>query len=136
MKPELHSVLSLSMTVAFGVVGLVFVLMSSDVILFFNMLSRYAGMEEAVPGRERFYVALAGAYMYLVTVLAYLLYRYPDDRRLHLLLLNGKCASSALSLLFFFFDKPLLVYMTNGVVDATIGLLVIAMMPRRGRRTP
>ncbi len=133
MNTKVHSIISLSMAAAFGTVGLLFILMSTDVILFFNMLSKHAGMVEVEPGRERFYVALAGAYMYLVTILAYLLFRYPDDRRLHILLFNGKCASSLLSLVFFFFDKPFLLYLTNGVVDGAIGLLVLAMMPRRER---
>jgi hypothetical protein len=73
--------------------------------------------------------------MYLVTLLASLMYLHPDNPAYPLLLFNGKTASSALSILFFVLDKPLLVYLTNGIVDGLIGVLVIAMY-RSIRRVP
>lgn len=128
-----YKLISLCMAVVFGVVGLIFLFMSADVLRFFNTLSGTLGMEEVIPGENHFYAALAVAYMYLVTLLAALMYLHPDRAVYPLLLLNGKFASSIASILFFVFDKHLLIFLTNGVVDGLIGLLVVAMYRSIGR---
>jgi len=130
-----YKLISLGLAIVFGMVGLVFLFMSSDVLSFFDELSRAVGMQEAASVSHKFYVILAAAYMYLVTLLASLMYLHPDNPAYPLLLFNGKTASSALSILFFVLDKPLLVYLTNGIVDGLIGVLVIAMY-RSIRRVP
>jgi multidrug transporter EmrE-like cation transporter len=130
-----YKLISLGLAIVFGMVGLVFLFMSSDVLSFFDGLSRAVGMQEASSVSHKFYVILAAAYMYLVTLLASLMYVHPDNTAYPLLLFNGKVASSALSILFFVLDKPLLVYLTNGIVDGLIGVLVIAMY-RSIRRVP
>lgn len=135
MTQKTYKLISLGLAIVFGLVGLVFLLMSSDVLSFFNGLSRAVGMQEASSDGHRFYVILAAAYMYLVTLLASLMYLYPDNPEYPFLLLNGKAASSALSILFFILDTPLLIYLTNGIVDGLIGVLVIAMY-RSIRRVP
>ena len=118
---------SLCLATVFGIVGLIFLFMSSDVLLVFNRISRPLRMEEVVSGGHNFYVILAVAYMYLVTMLASLMYINPDKLVYPLLLINGKIASSTVSILFFFLDRHLLIYLTNGIVDGLIGVLVIAM---------
>ncbi|MBP1656816.1 MAG: hypothetical protein H6Q31_1417 [Bacteroidetes bacterium] len=135
MTQKTYKLISLGLAIVFGMVGLVFLFMSSDVLSFFDELSRAVGMQEAASVSHKFYVILAAAYMYLVTLLASLMYLHPDNPAYPLLLFNGKTASSALSILFFVLDKPLLVYLTNGIVDGLIGVLVIAMY-RSIRRVP
>lgn len=127
MTPRTYKRISLGLAVIFGIVGLIFLFMSSDVLLLFNRISGVPGMEEAVPGGHYFYVILAVAYMYCVTVLAFLMYRSPDTPAYPLLLFNGKFASAIVSVLFFVFERHLLIYLTNGIVDGLIGVLVVAM---------
>lgn len=135
MTQKTYKLISLGLAVVFGMVGLLFLFLSSDVLSFFNGLSRAVGMQEASSVGHKFYVILAAAYMYLVTLLASLMYVHPDNPAYPFLLFNGKTASSALSILFFILDKPLLIYLTNGIVDGLIGVLVIAMY-RSVRRVP
>lgn len=135
MTQKTYKLISLGLAIVFGMVGLVFLLLSSDVLSFFNELSRAVGMQETPSVSHKFYVVLAAAYMYLVTLLASLMYLRPDNSAYPLLLLNGKIGSSVLSILFFVLDKPLLIYLTNGIVDGLIGVLVIAMY-RSIRRVP
>jgi hypothetical protein len=128
--------ISLCLAIVFGAVGLLFLFMSSDVLLLFNRISIAIGMEELVSGENKFYVILAVAYMYLVTMLAALMYIHPEQTVYPLLLVNGKAASATLSLLFFFLDKPLLIYLTNGILDGLIGVFVIVMYRSIRRVTP
>jgi hypothetical protein len=50
------------------------------------------------------------------------MWRYPRDRVLPLLLINGKAASALLSVALLVWDHPLLIYGTNAVVDGAIAL--------------
>ena len=135
MTQKTYKLISLGLAIVFGMVGLVFLFMSSDVLSFFNGLSRAVGMQGTSSDGHRFYVILAAAYMYLVTLLASQMYLHPDNPVYPILLLNGKTASSVLSILFFILDTPLLIYLTNGIVDGLIGVLVIAIY-RTIRRVP
>ena len=63
--------------------------------------------------------------MYLVTLLAWLMFRNPHNALLPLLLAQGKFASSILSLVFFFGRAPYLVCLANAVTDGLIGALVM-----------
>jgi hypothetical protein len=65
--------------------------------------------------------------MYVVTLCAILMYRQPDNAVIPLLLMNGKFASSLLSLMFFLFDARLLIYIVNGLVDGCIAIMVFIM---------
>lgn len=72
-----------------------------------------------------FYIALAVAYMYLVALLAFLMYRHPENRYFPLLLANGKFASSLLSLFIFAVHQPFLILAVNCVVDGLIGVAAL-----------
>ncbi|MEN6348703.1 MAG: hypothetical protein ABFD08_04800 [Syntrophomonas sp.] len=120
-----YKLISLSLAVIFAVVGLLFLLAPSGVLGFFNIVSKYLGMAPSTEQGSNFYLILAVGYMYLVTLLAYFMYRNPEDSKFPLLLANGKLASSILSIFMFILHKPYLIYITNGVVDGFIGLLVI-----------
>jgi hypothetical protein len=106
----------------FSVVGFVFLLIPSKVLVFFNTLSGYIGMDPSPVTGVNFYIALAVAYMYLVALLAFLMYRHPENMYFPLLLANGKLASSLLSLYIFAVHQPYLVLVVNCFVDGLIGL--------------
>jgi hypothetical protein len=72
-----------------------------------------------------FYIILAVAYMYLVALLAFFMYKYPGNMFFPLLLANGKLASSLLSLYMFSFHKPFLILVVNCFVDGLIGVAAL-----------
>lgn len=117
--------LSLGAAVMFGVVGLIFVLMPRQVLMCFNQLSYFGGFPLAPEQGFSFYTVLTGAYMYLVTVLAYLMYRNPEERVYPFLLAHGKFMSSLLSLAVFIFSARYLIYLANFLIDGFIGLSLI-----------
>ena len=63
--------------------------------------------------------------MYLVTLLAGLMFKKPGNPLFPMLLAQGKFASSILSLVFFFGRAPYLICLANAVVDGGIGALVL-----------
>ena len=116
---------SLSMAAIFAAVGLVFLFQADGVLDFFNRFSPQLGLAPAPVHSGAFFPILAVAYMYLVTLLAWLMYRKPHNALLPLLLAQGKFASSILSLVFFFGRAPYLVCLANAVTDGSIGALVM-----------
>ena len=72
-----------------------------------------------------FYIVLAVAYMYLVGLLAFLMYKHPENMYFPLLLANGKLASSLLSLYMFSFHLPFLILVVNCIVDGLIGVAAL-----------
>lgn len=115
-----YQIISLTLSVVFAIVGLVFLFFPVDVIVLFNDLSRVVGMVEAPVEDSGFYLILAEGYMYVVAFLAYLMYCKPDNSQLLLVLINAKSVSSALSFLFFAFRHPYLIFLANGIVDGAI----------------
>lgn len=122
---------SLGLAVVFAAVGGVFLLLPGRMLAFFNSLSRGLGMIEGPTGIS-FFVALAGAYMYVVTVLAWRMFRSPGERIYPRLLVQAKLASAVLSLLLFALLAPWLIFLVNGVVDGALGFAVLAIAPRPG----
>jgi hypothetical protein len=120
---------SLGLAFVFALVGAIFLLLPRETLSFFNTLSRRLGMVEG-PAERSFFGVLAAAYMYVVTVLAWLMYRSPRDKTYPLLLGQAKAASSLLSFLMFAVHAPWLIYLVNGIVDGGIGIIVLAMYLR------
>ena len=120
-----YRTVSLLLTLTFTLVGIVFLFYSNIVLEFFNSVSENVGMPASPVTGIDFYHILAVGYMYLVSLLAYLMFRHPENRYFPLLLANSKLASSALSLSFFIFHQPFLIYLVNFIVDGLIGLLVL-----------
>ncbi len=117
--------LSVIMAVMFAITGLLFLVVPNGVLSFFNSLSHEIGMKEAPLNGMGFYLILAVGYMYLVTLLACLMYKYPGNQFYPLLLANGKLASSCLSLYMFISHQPYLIYMVNFIIDGMIGSVVL-----------
>jgi len=88
----------LCMMVTFIVVGLLFFLMPDGVLSFFNAISGQLGMTKMLLQGKSFFLILATAYMYIVSLLAFFMFKYPDNQFPPLLLTNAKLASSFLSL--------------------------------------
>ncbi len=120
--PAVYRPVSLMMAVVFAAVGLLFLFFGDGVLAFFNRVSDSIGFPGGPEHAAGFYLGLAVAYMYLVTVIAFMMWRYPRDRMLPILLINGKAASAILSIGLFVFQQPLLIYATNAVVDGAIAV--------------
>jgi hypothetical protein len=83
-----------------------------------------------------FYLVLAVAYMYLVTLPAGWMFLRPENDTLPVLLINTKAASSLLSFGLFAAREPALIYLVNGAVDGllALGVLILHLGARRSRR--
>jgi hypothetical protein len=122
-----------ALAAVFGAVGLLFLFLPDGVTGFFNSLSARWGMAPApLPGHGLF-VALAVAYMYLVTLLAAGAARHPEDGKYAGLLVHAKIASSALSFGFYLTGSPYLVLLANGIVDGSLGLFIVLLARSRKR---
>lgn len=117
--------LSLAMAAIFAAVGLLFLFRPEGVLNFFNRFSSQLSLAPTPVHSGSFFPILAIAYMYLVTLLAWLMYRKPGNPLLPLLLAQGKFASSILSLVFFFGGAAYLVCLANAITDGLIGALVM-----------
>lgn len=127
MMRKFYKPLSLGGAIIFTVVGLIFLLIPQQVLLFFNVLSDFWGFSHASVAEFDFYIILAVAYMYLVTVLAYLMYRNPEESLFPLILAHGKLISSLLSLAAFIFKQKYLIYISNFLIDGIIGIVAFYM---------
>jgi hypothetical protein len=101
--------------------------MPDGVFLLFNNISRQIGFQEFPLQGFGLYQVLAVAYMYLVTMLAYLMHKHPEDSFFPILLIQGKSASSIISFFLFFLHLPSLLLLTNGIVDGMIALGILVL---------
>ena len=124
---KLYRLISLCLSLIFAIVGLIFLFVPDDVFLLFNSVSRLLGYPESSLQSFGLYQVLAVGYMYLVTLLAYCMNKYPENTFFPLLLIHGKSASSLLSLCLFFFHLPSLLLLTNGIVDGMIAIGVFVL---------
>jgi hypothetical protein len=113
---------SFVLAASFALVGLLFLFFPDAVLRFFNSLSAPVGLPPAPAVGFQFYLALASGYMYIVALLAWLMFRHPENSTYPGLLVNAKLATSFLSLGFFVFHQPFLIYLANFVVDGLIGV--------------
>jgi hypothetical protein len=121
---RLYRPVSLLLAIIFAITGLLFLFIPDKVLILFNNLSPWLSMPQSPVIGANFYLILAAGYMYLVTVLAVLMFRHPENRYFALLLTHAKLASSLLSLALFIFQAHYLIYLANFIVDGIIGLIV------------
>lgn len=133
---KVYRLVSLTLAVLFAVTGLLFLSVPDRVLALFNTLSVSLGMPESPLTGFGFYLILAVGYMYMVTVLAFLMYRQPDNKYFPLLLTHAKIASSLLSLAFFVFHAHYLVYLANFIVDGAIAAVVLVLYIKKGKQVP
>ena len=121
---KIYKLFSLILAISFALVGMIFLFFTNNVIVSFNNISLKTGFIQSPNETSVFYVSLAVAYMYLVTLLAIMMYRQPKNKIFLLLLINGKMASSLLSL-YFYITHPYLILLTNFIVDGSIAILLL-----------
>ncbi|RPJ66891.1 MAG: hypothetical protein EHM24_21040 [Acidobacteria bacterium] len=125
---RLYRAIALLLAVTFAVTGLVFLAAPGQVNVFLDRLGVGAG--QALPAADLdsgLFRALAGAYMYLVSLLAWLMFRRPAEPAWPALLAHAKLASAAISFVLFAAHRPYLVYLINGVVDGLLGTLALVL---------
>ncbi|MFC2009009.1 hypothetical protein ACFLUT_03045 [Chloroflexota bacterium] len=127
---RMYRAMSLVLMLAFASTGLLFLVSPDAAIGFFNNLSSSLGMPAAPADGWDFFLILAVGYMYVVTFLAFMMFRHPDNRSYPLLLANAKLASSILSLALFMLQAHYLVYLANFAVDGVIGIVVLVTYMR------
>ncbi len=116
-----YRLVSLALALGFAAAGLVFLLFPDET------LSLGWGTIGSPVGENRFFLILASAYMYVVTALAWSMYRSPDEPIYPLILCQAKGVSSALSFGLFLLQKPVPIYLANGIVDGALALVVLLM---------
>jgi hypothetical protein len=131
---KLYKPISFILVFLFAVTGLLFLFIPDKVLILFNTLSSTFGMVQSPVTGWTFYLILASGYMYLVTLLAFHMFRHPDNQTYPLLLTHAKLASSILSLAFFLIQGHYLIYLANFIVDGVIGAIVLAMYLKVRRR--
>jgi hypothetical protein len=124
---KLYRVVSLVLAVVFAVTGLLFLFIPDKILTTFNNFSQVLGLSPSPVIGANFYLILAAGYMYLVTILAFLTFRHPDNRTFPSLLVHAKLASSVLSLAFFLGYGHYLIFLANFIIDGLIGILVIVL---------
>jgi hypothetical protein len=120
------------MAAVFAAVGIVFLTAPGGVIAFFNVLSGPLGMRPAPVFGASLYSALAAAYMYLVTILAWNTARRPKEDVFPRLLAHAKLASALVSFGLFAVCRPYLILLANGVIDGSIAAVLHFWFRRSG----
>ncbi len=124
---SLYKSISYLLATVFAAVGSIFLFAPDSLTGFFNWVSGHLGMTPSPENGTSFFLVLAVAYMYMVTVLAWMMGRHAENSGFPLLLANAKIASSLLSFGFFIIFKPYLIFLVNGIVDGLIGCAVLLL---------
>jgi len=125
---KLYKLFSLTIAVIFAAVGLIFLFFPDSVLIFFNSISGYFGLPQSPTQGIDFYLILAVAYMYLVTIIAWMMYRYPKQKIYPFLLAHGKIASSVISIYLFLTYQHYLIFLANFIIDGFIGIAALYFM--------
>ncbi len=124
---KIYRAMSLALTILFAITVILFLGIPDKVIAFVNTFSPSLGMLQAPVIEWNFYLILAVGYMYLVTTLAFLMFKHPENHYFPLLLTHAKLVSSILSLALFLLHAHYMIYLVNFIVDGMIGIAVLIM---------
>lgn len=130
---RIYKITSLCLAVIFIVVGFLFLFFTNSVLEFFNNLSFIVGLPKAPLDAVNFYLALALSFMYLVTILAFYMYKNPDNKIYPILLIHGKAASSFFSLYLFLTHDHFLIYISNFIIDGSIAIIILLLINAKRR---
>jgi hypothetical protein len=130
---KLYKAAALVLAACFLLVGALFLAFPGGVLSLFNRLSRPLGLPASPIVGPSFFLVLTSGYMYLVSILAWLMFRHPENRLFSFLLVQGKLATSLLSLGFFIIHRPYLLYLANFLVDGLIAGAVWGISKVRDR---
>jgi len=120
-----------TLAAAFAVVGVVFLLIPDKVLLAFNRLAEGLAWPTSPTDAHTLFLALAVAYMYVVTVLAWQMARHPQERIYPWVLVQAKLVSALVCIGLFAVQARYPIYLGNFVVDATIAAFVWWLCLRR-----
>ncbi len=125
----LYRATGLVFAVAFAVVGLLFLLAPGVVQAAVGQAGQAVGLPGLPDGdvQSGLFRALAVAYMYVVTLLAWMMFRRPAEPLWPGLLAQAKLASAAVSFLLLVFHGRYFAYAANGVIDGAIGVVALAL---------
>ena len=120
-----------SLAGTFAAVGIIFLAIPGKVLAAFNWLAAGLDWPESTTQPYTLYLALAVAYMYVVTLLAWQMARHPEVRAYPWVLTHAKTASALLSIGLFALQDQYLLYLANFVVDGAIAVFVWWLCLRR-----
>src|SRR4051795_9083604 len=117
------------LAVSFAVVGILFIAVPNGVLDVISDLGDEIGSFTRAPDTvEKFWLALAFAYMVVITGICLVVQadvvRY---RPLLLVLAAGKTASSLATLAFFVFDEQVFAYLLNFLLDGSLVLIALGL---------
>lgn len=122
-----YKLVSLALSIIFGIVGIIFLAIPAQVLSLFNAIALDYGLPASPTQGAGFFLILAVAYMYLVSMLAFMMYKNPENSSFPLLLITGKSVSSIVSILFIIVHGGCLIYMVNAITDGSIALGVFLL---------
>jgi hypothetical protein len=130
-RRRLVRVAGMGMAATFALVGVVFLTIPGDVLAAFNWAGRPFGLPQSPTDAFTLYLALAVAYMYVVTLLAWRMARQPEVRAYAGVLVQAKGASALVCVGLFAVQDQYLVYLVNFAVDGALAAFVwwIALRP-------
>jgi hypothetical protein len=123
------------LAVSFAIVGFLFIAFPNGVLDTISDFGEHFGNFTRAPETdEKFWLALAFAYMVIITAICVVaqadIVRY---RPFILVLAIGKTASSLAALAFFIFDQDVFIYLLNFLVDGYLALSAIWLWSLTGR---
>jgi hypothetical protein len=127
-RAERFVVLTLrGLAVCFAVVGLLFIITPNGVLGRIDDVGHWIGSFSTAPqSDEKLWLALAFAYMTVITGIAWLVSTDVGRYRPFLLVLAaGKAASSLAAGAFYFFHDDVFIYLLNFLVDGSLVLIVL-----------
>jgi hypothetical protein len=124
------------LAITFAVVGILFISTPDGVIGTLDDVGDWFGGFSSGPATdEKFWLALAFAYMTVITGLALVISLDPRRYRPMLLVLAaGKTASSLAAGAFFVFDREVFIYLANFVVDASLAGIALTCFALLGAK--
>jgi drug/metabolite transporter (DMT)-like permease len=124
------------LAITFAVVGILFISTPDGVIGTLDDVGDWFGGFSSGPATdEKFWLALAFAYMTIITGLAVVISLDPRRYRPMLLVLAaGKTASSLAAGAFFVFDREVFIYLANFVVDASLAGIALTCFALLGAK--
>jgi hypothetical protein len=127
MKTRFVSGTGLVLAMVFAAVGALFLFSPEWVLRGMNGFARTLGICESPLHGPGYFPVMAASYMAVVTILAWRMFRDPQDPANPLLLSQAKAASALFSLGVFFVHKPYFILLANGILDGGIALAAHAI---------
>ena len=120
---KLYKPLSFIGMLLFAVTGLIFLFFPWKIFVFFNTISRFLGMSRSPVKGIMFYCIYTVGYLYTAAIIAFFMYRNPENRHFPLLLTGGQLVVAAVSLAMFLAHKPYLIYAVSFILNGIIGAI-------------